>query len=234
MLIERVRASFPAKFDIHSPVDWATPPGALSRPVPPAFEIGVVGEPGQREQLDFLLLRAVRQLLQSAEPLLLCCGHTAAALPSVPGAPITDERPAHQQHRGNPVTVRQAKPARQVSAIGMPNQHGLGHIPCVEQLGEIVDMPGEGMAPLPRRPARAALVVPVHGSKVRDQGGNIAQVVRQTRTAMEHDHRRPPGGVSQCYPAQLRLVRHRHDALRLHPGHRGEPTGLREALPKVK
>ena len=31
----------------------------------------MVGEPGQREQFDFLLLRAVRQLLQFADPLLL-------------------------------------------------------------------------------------------------------------------------------------------------------------------
>lgn len=178
--------------------------------------------------------KAVRQLLQSVEPLLLCCGHTAITLRSVPGAPITDERPAHQQHRGNPVRVRQAEPARQVSTVGVSNQHGLGHVPCVEQLSEIVDVPGEGMASPPWRPARAALVVPVHGRKVRDHGGYIAQVVRQTRTAMEHDHGRPPGGISQRHPAQLRLVRHRHEALRLHRGHRGEPTGLTEALPKVK
>lgn len=40
----------------------------------------------------------------------------------------------------------------------------------------IVDMPREGMAPPPRHPARAALVVPVHGREVGDHGGHTAQV----------------------------------------------------------
>lgn len=94
----------------------------------------------------------------------------------------------------------QTEPARQISAVGVPDQHGLGIVPCVEQLGEIVDMPGEGMAALPRGLACATLVVSVHGREVRDHGGDIAQIVRQPRTAVEHDHRRLPSRVAQRHP----------------------------------
>lgn len=84
VLVERVRTSFLAEFTVHEPVDGAALPGTLRGPVPTAFGIGVVGEPGQREQLDFLVLRAVRQLLQRAESLLLCRGHAAVAFRPVP------------------------------------------------------------------------------------------------------------------------------------------------------
>jgi hypothetical protein len=91
---------------------------------------------------------------------------------------VTNKRSAQQQQRNHPVRVCQAEPARQIGAVGVPDRHGLGRAPCIQQFGEIVDMPSKAMLALPLGSACAALVVTVYRRKVRDHGGNIAQIVR--------------------------------------------------------
>ncbi|GHE47598.1 hypothetical protein GCM10017771_68510 [Streptomyces capitiformicae] len=64
------------------------------------------------------------------------------------------------------------------------------------------------MAAPPRRLARTTLVAPVHGREVHDHGSDSAQIVRQPRTTVEHDHGRLLSHVPQhlqcdCAPSVI-------------------------------
>ncbi len=213
MQIEQIRPPLSTQLAVHQPVDGAPRPGSGGGPVPALPGVGVVGEPGQGEQFDLLLLGALRQCLQLAQPLLLRGGHAPGDLLAVSGAPVSGEGSAQQQHRAHPARMRQAETAGQIRAVGVPDQHGLRRVPRVEQLGEIVDVPGESVSALPSGRAGTALVVAVDPGEVGDRRGELAQIVRQPRAAVQHDHRSGRRLLPPRPPADPRPVGHCRKAL---------------------